>query len=339
VLNKIIGTFLFILVFNIYPEGKTIYMVPPPGYGEEFFDPKHIMHSDDLNKPFRVLKQKVEELGYKLRLTDLKKPMDDFFAIIVLHPPSKDLLDTLKDYPLEKRMWVILEPPVTWSVYYDPSYHSYFGKIFITVDDYVDNSKYFKLYFPQPILQMAEVVPFAEKKLCTLISSHKSSCHHYELYSERRRAATFFEKTAPDEFDLYGYDWKKKDFPSYKGKLDSKHNTMRNYAFCICYENMHHINGYVSEKIFDAFKAGCVPVYWGATNITDFIPASCFIDKRNFESYETLYEFIKGMKEDTYNDYLRNIRSFFDSEQARLFSTEYFVDMLIRHLDIKDKSA
>ena len=41
---------------------------------------------------------------------------------------------------------------------------------------------------------------------------------------------------------------------------------------------MRNVNGYVTEKIFDAFKAGCVPVYWGAENITKYVPAECFID-------------------------------------------------------------
>lgn len=29
---------------------------------------------------------------------------------------------------------------------------------------------------------------------------------------------------------------------------------------------------YVSEKVYDALIAGCVPIYWGAGNIDDLIP-------------------------------------------------------------------
>jgi alpha(1,3/1,4) fucosyltransferase len=337
--KKIMGIFLFMLGFEAVAENKTIYIVPFAGYGEELFDPKHIMHSDDLNLPFRNLKQKIEELGYRLKVTDLEDPLEDFFAILVFHRPSKKALNKLKKYPLNKRILLLMEPPTTWPDYYDQIYHEYFGKIFITIDDYVDNKKYFKLYFPQPTLQMGKLVPLNDKKLCTLIATDKSSNHELELYSERRKAIAFFEKKAPQEFDLYGYNWNKTEFSSYRGKLDSKHNTLRKYAFCICYENMRNVNGYISEKIFDAFKAGCVPVYWGASNITNFVPASCFIDKRNFESYEILYEFLKEMPEDTYNEYLRNINNFLDSDQARLFSSEYFVDMIVKHLEINKTNS
>ena len=47
----------------------------------------------------------------------------------------------------------------------------------------------------------------------------------------------------------------------------------------------------VSEKIFDCFAAGNVPIYWGASNVTDYIPEDCFIDMRSFSSFEELYQF------------------------------------------------
>ena len=228
-----------------------------------------------------------------------------------------------------------MEPPTVAPRYYEPSYHSHFGKVLIMMDDFVDNHKYFKFYFPQPSLQSGELVPFSMKKLCVLISSQRSSPHRLELYSEREKAIRFFEKNAPKEFDLYGYYWNKKEFPLYKGQLASKKEALRKYKFCICYENMHSVNGYITEKIFDAFKAGCIPVYWGATNITDFVPSSCFIDKRNFRSYADLYKFLKSMSKETYESYLNNIKNFLMSEQAHYFSSEYFVETVFRHLEIK----
>ena len=52
----------------------------------------------------------------------------------------------------------------------------------------------------------------------------------------------------------------------------------KNISFAICYENARDIPGYITEKIFDCFFAGCVPIYWGgAPNVTDHIPANTFI--------------------------------------------------------------
>jgi hypothetical protein len=42
--------------------------------------------------------------------------------------------------------------------------------------------------------------------------------------------------------------------------VDSKKNTLEKYKFSICYENARDIPGYITEKIFDCFFAGCVPI-------------------------------------------------------------------------------
>lgn len=75
---------------------------------------------------------------------------------------------------------------------------------------------------------------------------------------------------------------------------------IQNYKFAICYENIKNQNGYITEKIFDCFFAGCVPIYWGAKNVTKHIPKECFIDMRDFSSFEEVYVLIKNMPEVTY---------------------------------------
>jgi hypothetical protein len=41
----------------------------------------------------------------------------------------------------------------------------------------------------------------------------------------------------------------------------SKKNTLQNYIFTICPENTD-TPGYVTEKVFEAFDGGCIPIYW-----------------------------------------------------------------------------
>ena len=73
--------------------------------------------------------------------------------------------------------------------------------------------------------------------------------------------AKFFEKKDVDNFDLFGVHWDKCHFNCYKGYAPSK-ATLKNYKFCICFENITNVNGYISEKIFDCLQYGCVPIYW-----------------------------------------------------------------------------
>lgn len=46
---------------------------------------------------------------------------------------------------------------------------------------------------------------------------------------------------------------------------DDKIAYLRQFAFNICPENSNSF-GYVTEKIFDAIQAGCIPIYWGSFN-------------------------------------------------------------------------
>ena len=54
-------------------------------------------------------------------------------------------------------------------------------------------------------------------------------------------------------------------------RADTKIDTLRRYKFCVAVENSE-MPHYVSEKVFDALVAGCVPIYFGAPNILDYVP-------------------------------------------------------------------
>ena len=44
----------------------------------------------------------------------------------------------------------------------------------------------------------------------------------------------------------------------------------------------------MTEKLFDCFFSGTVPVYWGAPDVFDWVPADCFIDMRQFTDFAQL---------------------------------------------------
>ena len=63
-------------------------------------------------------------------------------------------------------------------------------------------------------------------------------------------------------------------------RSDSKIETLRRYKFCVAIENSEDRH-YVSEKVYDAFVAGCVPIYFGAPNVLDYVPhADAIVDVR-----------------------------------------------------------
>jgi len=197
----------------------------------------------------------------------------------------------------------------------------------------------------QPMIRVDSIsnIAFNKKKLCCMISGNKRSDRPNELYSERLKAIRYFSKS-DSKFDLYGVGWNLSTDPVikkvYKGTVVSKKETMQYYKFAICYENMKNENGSITEKIFDCFAAGSIPVYYGASNVTDYIPKKCFIDFRDFVDYDELYSFMKNMEEIEYNEYLKAVKKFLQTNAYNEFTSEAYVRNMMRVIeDLKCKKG
>lgn len=234
----------------------------------------------------------------------------------------------LSRIPKEKLILLMWEPPTVISGMSSPEAHQLFSRVYTWDDDLIDNQHIFKLYYPALAPMISAVVPFEQKKLCTLIASNFSSDFPKELYTERKNAIAFFERIKEPGFEFYGKGWNAEEHPAYRGAIPDKIAILKHYRFSICYENTRDIRGYITEKIFDCFCAGNVPVYWGASNVTDYIPKDCFIDRRDYKSLEDLYQFLKAMPKQDYEAYLSRIRTFLSSPKAQRFSHLEFEKLL-----------
>lgn len=85
--------------------------------------------------------------------------------------------------------------------------------------------------------------------------------------------------------------------PAIGGKVREKTEFLSRFKFVIAFENQS-APGYVTEKIADAFVAGCVPVYAGDAAVrTDFDPSS-FLDAGQFSCDEALVERVIALDRD-----------------------------------------
>ena len=66
-----------------------------------------------------------------------------------------------------------------------------------------------------------------------------------------------------------------------------------------------------------------------ANNITKHIPKECFIDKREFNSYKKLYEYINNISDDQYLKYINAIENYLNSSKADEFRAEYFANKIV----------
>jgi hypothetical protein len=246
---------------------------------------------------------------------------------------------------LDSILYVAYEPSVVEFVNHS-KYLSKFSNIFgviYTFDDEITSLKNIKkLVTTQEIKKIVPNLPtladFNERGTVTQISSNKTSIMKSELYTERKKINKFFCSNLTEGYKFYGYGWSSK-YSCYAGSVISKDEILKSHKFVICLENSSKTNGYISEKIYDCFKNLTIPIYMGAPNVADYIPADCFIDYRK-HTPETLIKLIESMSFDDYLGYMKNITMFLNSETYKQMDYNRLSEDLfseISTLSIKEK--
>jgi len=99
---------------------------------------------------------------------------------------------------------------------------------------------------------------------------------------------------------------------------DIKLDIISNYKFNICFENSIY-PGYYTEKPIHAKVAGCVPVYWSDSNISNDFNEKSFINLSNFNNLDDLVEYIIEVdKNDEKYNQIRNERLFNDDQDPKI---------------------
>lgn len=312
---------------------------------------------DGALEPYSVLRDRLAEQGRLLHTADVYERTGDIPDLIVcMDAPAKPIDAVLPPAWASVPKWAILgESEVTLARNWEPEVQRQFSRVFTWRQSLVDGERFFKLNYPNPVDTVDAHLPHPNR-FCTLIAGNKLSSHPLELYSKRREAIRWFERHHPDQFDLYGVGWDllvldgaralrafnvllpvparrllAPRFPSYRGPVEIKKDVLSRYRFAICFENARGIDDYITEKLFDCLLAGAIPVYWGAPNIADRVPAACFIDYRDFESYEELYGHLVSLSDSARRELRQAGRDFLRSDLARPFSTETWVETLFEH--------
>jgi len=155
-----------------------------------------------------------------------------------------------------------------------------------------------------------------------------------DLYAERLRAIGHFARSA--DFDLYGRGWDDTSLltkaeaaavaSSYRGEIGplAKIETLSQYKFALCLENTSY-SGYITEKIFDCFAAGCIPVYLGDPDIGQSVPPDAFVDTRVFRTFADLEASLRSMDGEMAQRHLDAAQEFMGSAAARPFTQDFFV--------------
>lgn len=297
------------------------------------FKNNYVSVGHDLLKPFSELLEYGLAHGVEYLTLDQVTTLKSIDVLVCLDRPRADdvTVQAVMRLPI-KKLLILYETEVIKPENWEREYHSQFDYVLTWNDAWVDGQRYLKNNFAfEPLmaypLQSIKSLYF-QRKLCVMVAGAKLNAHPNQLYSARIAAIQWFEGNAPEDFDLYGVGWPSESFRSWRGTTQDKLGTLSQYRFAICYENAQGYPGYLTEKIFDCFRAGVVPVYWGAPNVTDWVPAECFVDRRDFESDHALYVHLKNMEMASYDAHLDAISAFLQSPKVKPFSIQNFVSQL-----------
>lgn len=306
----------------------------------------------------RLLRQAFLQQGIEINTADLNQGREASFE---LHIEGRPLAQ--KNLP---RYLIALENPNINKLNASHDYCRNFDLVFAWDKRLFDLPNVIPILIPHPMVY-GEVPGFAERDIFScLINANKAfrEVLPSDLYLERINTIRWYEKSAPDKFNLYGMGWDKETpaftlagrfkrslakmvtrllgrqpFPSFRGEVGDKGDVLRRSKFSWCYENSKDLSNYITEKMLDSMVHGCVPVYWGADNVLEHIPADCFIDRRKFKDTASVHAYLQGIGAEEYAAYQAAISKFMNSEAAKKFSAEYFASVVVEHISKDLKRA
>jgi hypothetical protein len=283
------------------------------------------LNRDDTLLPFVRARRRLAEMGVEVHTADYLRRGE--FLAETNHYWSIGLLDGYKEFvdrgDVRLRGFILFEPPLVAPKMYAslPRLSRMFEKVYIhnTIGDGyslkgVDGSKLQKLHWPLPYDRVVEPAWSRTNRLNRIVviaGNHNPKWRKPEYYSKRIEAVAALSKV--DAIDLYGRGWDRRwskqsmwlsywqhnreISASYRGACPSKYDVLGGYRFCLCLENMP-MSGYVTEKIYDCFYAGAIPLYLGAPDISKYVDKSAYIDVSRYASWLKMWEHIKDMSDD-----------------------------------------
>jgi hypothetical protein len=315
----------------------------------EILNERSVLNEDNRLTPYTKFCKKIISLGFDIQTYDmfnLNEINQNDILISFDHKPSI-LSQFQRLISIEKRILIAHEPFTINN--FSLNNKKIYGKILTWNEDIIDNNQIRKI----PCYPITKVdipwIDIRERKFLTNISINKKSSFPNEIYSERIKTIKIAEELFGEDFDHYGIGWNQPKsvlqklgikpylhLNSYRGKVENKYDTLRNYKFSICYENTNNQKGRITEKIFDCFQSGVIPLYWGGVDVTNYIPKDTFIWREDFDSNEEMLRFIKEMSIEEIQCRIDKIKKFLNSEKMNWFWEDNYIEMISKIiLDIK----
>jgi hypothetical protein len=320
----------------------------PDRTGNASFMEVDLHHTHNPTHANRLLRNAFLDKGIELNNPDVNEGRSILFSLFHDGQPLPMILGP--------KFLIATENPFICELNANLNYFQKFDHVFTWNRNFLQLSNVSQVFIPNQI-KTSFFRPFCERKLfATIINANKGFPFKLtsDLYKERLNTIKWYEKNAPNHFSLYGLGWDKPNpaysisgklirrikrlrsqlfgytpFPLYKGDIPQKSSVYKIAKFAYCYENVSDLPDYVSEKIFDAFISGCIPIYWGTNTINTLIPSNCFIDRRKFKDTRQVHQYLLSITPDQYQTMQNNIWFFLNSPAIKKFDAINYVNTIV----------
>ena len=313
-----------------------------PGAGE---------NNGEFYLPYVKLRERFLAAGIELNTPDVNSGREVAFE---LH------INCRRQNPSARAYVYLYENPLIRPLNRDRAALDRYAKWFAWDGELLDDPRTVRLLYPNRFETGPWNGPEQRPLFCVLVASNKALTvvDPRDQYQARVRILDWYERNAPADFHLFGRGWDrpaslpgrwgrvrnqlrkilsrllpaKSPYATWRGPVDDKIELLTRARFCLAHENCRDLSGYVTEKLFDCFRAGCVPVYVGPTEIAELVPADCFIDGRAYATPAELHAHLRKIDDAAYRGYQDRIRAFLLSEHAKPFSQNHFAEVMTREI-------
>ena len=165
-------------------------------------------------------------------------------------------------------------------------------------------------------------------KFCAYLASYDTDdrCRFFDLLTDFKKVdglGTSRNTTRlPPDRDTYNPE---------KTYMDLAVEKYQPYQFVIAFENKRH-QGYITEKIVSAMLAGCVPIYFGAPDVTEHFNVKSFVNVADFSSFEQCRDHVAMLENSP--DRLTEIQreSFFPSNHLPHYFLESYLTDFVKQI-------
>jgi hypothetical protein len=189
---------------------KLILFAVPGKKDNELFRKKPFLTNMESDAMYVALQAHLGAKGYRLATIDqhdLAEAEHIVFIDVIINDPRFREFRRRRNALRARATLIVIDAAVINYYQHTAAALRHFDRVLTWDPGRVDRKKFFPYRLPECFLVKDPFrIPFAERKFICMMNSNKFSLFEKELYSARKEAALFFEKT-PEGIDVYGGGW------------------------------------------------------------------------------------------------------------------------------------